>query len=136
MVKVQNFHERLEHDLERLTASIQSVKERPEAREWSEREVLKHSLQAFGETVTTPLPPPPPQEEKSRKDSLLPGYLERDGADPRVKLEIEKLVDLVFHESLGRAMREAGKHPPFVQDAFHDALVDKLLPELKRRKVL
>lgn len=138
MVKVQNFHEGLERDLERLTANVQQTKERPEAREWSEREVVKQSIRSFRESIT---PSQPRTDEKNeppaeKKSPFLPTYLEQNSSDPRVKDEVQKLVEIVFQEGLERAVKEAKHHSAFVEDAFHDALADKLLPELKRRKII
>jgi len=39
---------------------------------------------------------------------------------------------MAFHEGLEKAVREAKNHPPFIEDAFHDALVDRLLPILQK----
>ncbi len=128
MVQIRNFQESLENDLTRLSAEIKErsaalVKER-----LPERELVKQSLQTV--IAQTPLPP----SEKTTGNQILPNYLQ--ASDPQVKLEVEKLVDLVFRENLAKAVREAKRHPPFVEDAFHEALVDRLLPELKKRGVL
>ena len=45
-------------------------------------------------------------------------------------------MDMVFEKGLEVALKEAGKQTPFIEDAFHDALVDKLLPELKKRGIV
>ena len=39
-------------------------------------------------------------------------------------------------EDITKAVNEARKYPPFVEDAFHDALIDKFLPELKKRGII
>jgi len=49
---------------------------------------------------------------------------------------VARLVDIVFAKGLAAGVREAKRQPPFVEDAFHDALVDKLLPELKKRGII
>ncbi len=136
MVKVQNFHEGLEQGLERLTANIQSTKEKPEARDWSEREIVKQSVRSLASGVQTPAPSQPVGKDEQKKQSFLPGYLDGDSAAPQVKSEVERLINLALHENLEKALKESKRHPAFVQDAFHDALADKLLPELKRRKMI
>ena len=52
------------------------------------------------------------------------------------KNKIEQLINLAFSKGLEMAVAEAKKSVPFVEDAFHDALTDKLLLELKRRGIL
>ena len=130
-MKVRNFHEAIEKDLERLTAEIQEQKNRPETRSLSEREVLKKSVQAISGSSPQVQEPAIPLQKPS---SPLPTYL--DSGDPKIKVEVEKLIDLIFHEGLFKALKEAKKHPPFIEDAFHDALVDKLLPELKEKGIV
>ena len=46
------------------------------------------------------------------------------------------MVDSVFHEGLWKTLAKAKKSDPFVLDAFHDALTDKLYDELKNRKLI
>ena len=124
----QHFHEALEHDLQKLTAEVKEKRLQNGIEQQSEKEILKQSLQAFSvQSATAPASSVP--EEPSKP--FLPDYMK--ASDPQVKLEVEKLVDLVFHGSLIKAISEAKKHSPFIEDAFHDALVDKLLPELKKR---
>lgn len=134
MVKVRNFDEKLERSFEKLGRQIEEERKLPEARELPEREIVKRSLKSL-----TP-PPVAQQEEKvqkmpPREGSALPDYLQ-EGGDEKVKKEVEGLVGLVFDKGLEEALEEAGKHPAFVEDAFHDALVDKLLPELKRKGII
>lgn len=125
-------HELLEADLTRLAEEVQRARRHPETRNLSEQELLKKSLQVF-----VPQPPFPshPATPGAATTSPLPDYAQ--SAPAEIKLEIEYLLDLAFHEGLAKANREAVKSGnPFVLDAFHDALVGKLYPELKRRGIL
>jgi len=136
-MQIQNFHEALERDLARLTAEIKVEQERSVGRELTEKEIVKRSIQSFAAAVPAATPSPGSVQSQSSDEkenvNLLPAYL-KDKTDNRyVKLEIEKLIDIVFHENLEKAIAESKRHPAFVQDAFHDSLVDKLLPELKKR---
>lgn len=129
MATVRNFHEKLERDLEKVTAEIARRHERaPEA---SPREVVKQSLVAV---MPAPALHPGPAEGPTPSkvdDARLPSYLSEES--PEVKAEVGRLVTLAFQEGIGPAVAEAAKKSPFVLDALHDALVDKLLPELEKR---
>ena len=131
MAKVKNYHENLEMAIQKLALEVEVQKKSPEVSRLGEKEIVKKSLQTLVQTALQT--PASPQEPAA---PILPSYLQKEDADPRVKLEVEKLVDMVFHKGLFEASEEAKKHPPFVEDAFHDVLVDKLLPELKKRGVL
>lgn len=51
--------------------------------------------------------------------------------------KLQRLVDLAFEHGILAAVTEARKlNDPYVMDAFHDALVDKLYDELVRRHKL
>jgi hypothetical protein len=133
MANIRNFHEKLERDLERVTAEI--AKRREQAPDTPSREMFKHSLAAaIPPSVPTPAPVETPPAPALSSDARLPSYLSQES--PEVKVEVERLVALALEEGITPAVTEAAKHSPFVLDALHDALVDKLLPELERRGAL
>ena len=137
MVKIKNFHENLEQSLARLGQQIEVERERPEAQKLSEQELVKQSIKSFANTVAPEEDAAVQSRDVSTTDeSALPTYLQGKSIDSKIKLEVERLVDLVFHEGLEKAIKEASKHSPFIEDAFHDALVDKLLPELKKKGII
>jgi len=138
MVKVRNFHEDLEKSLKRLGQQIETERQLPEAKALPERELVKRSIKFFSSSVNPKDNggTSPENVTSANESKLLPKYLQGEGIDSRVKLEVENLVDLVFHKGLEKALKEANKHSPFIEDAFHDALVDKLLPELKKKGIL
>lgn len=136
MAMVRNFHEKLEKDLERVTAEM--ARRREHTPELPPREAFKQSLAA---AVPPPLPADVPAEtsvkaEASTKDddARLPSYL--SGESPEVKAEVTRLVTLAFQEGLAPAVAAAAKKSPFMLDALHDALADKLLPELEKRGII
>ena len=138
MAKVVHFHEALERDLSRLSSEVKERREKPELQHLTEREVVRQSIEAMREPVqgTEPEEPKPAgNPEPPEESSVLPKYLETS-PEPQVELEVEKLIDMVFHDGIERALKESKRHAPFVQDAFHDSLVDRLLPELKKRGVI
>ncbi len=137
-MKVKNFDENLEKSLSRLGKQIETESRTPETKELREKELVKLSLKSLAEEAKNARP----SDEKSAppeshfKTTLLPSYLDGAGVPENVKAEIEELINLVFAKGLEDALVEAERHGPFVEDAFHDALVDKLLPELKKRGIL
>jgi len=124
-------HEALEADIKQLAQEIQRHRESPEAKSKSEEEVLKMAIRSLPSALGGAQAAPPPAQSRR---SPLPDYAQKES--PEVKLEIEYLLDLAFHKGIANADAEARKSPPFVLDAFHDALAGKLYPELQKRGIL
>ena len=59
-----------------------------------------------------------------------------DFIDEESRLEIEKLVSTVFEKGLDNTLKSLEYETPFIIDAFHDVLTDKLYGELKKRGIL
>ncbi len=137
MVQIRNFSESLERDLSRLHSEVEGQRAVHEAAGVQEREIVKRSVEAYAEKVapTASTQSVPATAPASAAPSPLPDYLMKEGAEG-AKKEVERLVALVFAEDISTAVKEARKQPPFIQDAFHDALTDKLMPELKRRGIV
>lgn len=141
MVKFQNFNELIEHDFVRLTAEVKAKREHPETKDLSDREVVKRSVESLAQAVPLGVTPPPTSPVVNDADDhvtsdILPEYLANESDAVQAQHEVKVLIDFFFHEGLERAIRESKKRSPFVVDAFHDALVDKMLPELKKRGVI
>jgi len=113
--------------MRRLAQEVKKLREHPEHKNLDEKELLKKSLMAF-------VPPPDNPPAHIGPTSPLPKDIQ--SASPETQLEIEYLLDLALHEGLHKAHKEALASNPFVLDAFHDMLVGKLYPELKRRGIL
>jgi F0F1-type ATP synthase membrane subunit b/b' len=133
-VNPQNFeHSVLEADIERLSKEIAEKRNLPEHKKTPEKELIRQTLQPMikpatsGQAAST-------QAAATEQKSVLPDYLEN--SEPEIKLEVEKLIDAVFHQGIIQTIKEAQKSGPFVLDAFHDALTDKLYEELKKRKLI
>lgn len=125
-------HEALEADIKALAQEIQRQRERPESKNLSEKELLSQAIRGLPPAAPPAQPPAPPKQPPSQ--SPLPAYAQNAPAE--VKLEIEYLIDLAFHQGVAKATAEAKKSPNFVLDAFHDALAGKLYPEFKKRGIL
>lgn len=136
MPKVMNFSENLEKNLERIGYHVrEDVEKNPEIRKLPERVIVKKSIMSLAREVSET--PQPDQESDDAHLSFLPSYfVSEDGSDDEVKKAVEYLVDMTLHGDLEKAIRTSKKYPAFVEDAFHDALVDKLVPELKKRGIL
>lgn len=122
-------HQALEQDIERLSAEI---KARPETAKEVSKEILREAVsrRIYPEKVEAP-----PKEEAGEAPSpVLPTYLITASKD--IKLKVEKLVDLAWHKGVDQAVKEARKSGALILDAFHDALVDKLYEEFKKRGLL
>ncbi len=124
-------HVALEQDIERLSAEI---KERGLAEKGKEgvKTVVKDQTapeMPIGPSGRPELPTAPPP-----LNPALPNYLQNEPA--QVKLKVEKLLDLAFHQGIKRAAAEARESGPIILDAFHDALTDKIYNELKQKGLL
>lgn len=129
-----NFDENIERSLEKIGYHIERTRKEPEARELTDRELVKHSLKSLAQTQKEE--DASPSAPAVKNVTILPTYLQREDVAEEAKAEVEGLVNLFFSRGLEPALKEASKHSPFVEDAFHDALVDKLLPELKKKGFL
>ncbi|MEK7465444.1 MAG: hypothetical protein AAB631_01555 [Patescibacteria group bacterium] len=137
MPNVVNFGPDFERSLTRIKEDIAEQKSIPGNEQMEERELMRQSLEKMAAAVAVPPAQEPPASSAPQADaSSLPAYLSNASADPRVKEEVQRLVNLAFSDHIEKAISEAKKHPPFVVDALHDALVDKLIPEMKRRGML
>jgi len=122
-------HEVLEAEIRKLAEEIKAIKIKAEKNHLSEEEIIKKSLSAL-----TPIPQKPTVQSQP-SPGPLPSYAQ--SFPPEVKLEIEYLLDLAFHEGIVKALQKAQEtNNPAIIDAFHDALVGKLYQELKERKIL
>ena len=125
-------HTTLEQDIKRLSHEVSEKKNLPEYKESSEREVVKMVIESLVKPAASASQPTSAQ--KGDDGSVLPDYLRESPAE--VKLAVEKLIDVVFHDGLSKAVKEAKTLNAFILDAFHDALADKLYEELKKRKLI
>lgn len=142
MTKVKNFSENVEKGLARLGHEVTKQMELPDRAGLTEREIVKESLKSIArEEVNSPIaeaavptasvsaPISAPTED------FLPDYL-APGDSEGIRKSLEHLLQIAAGEDIEKAVNEARKYPPFVEDAFHDALIDKFLPELKKRGII
>jgi hypothetical protein len=128
----KSIDEFLEEDMKKLAEEIKAIKIKAEKNHLDEMEVIKKSLAAF-----TPIPQTTSQAQSQTQDLTNPLPQYTNSFPPETKLEIEYLLDLAFHKGIGKALEEALKSKnPAIIDTFHDALVGKIYPELKKRNLI
>lgn len=125
-------HETIEQDIIKLSQEVKERQEKGEVEhpEAAVREALRERISA-GQQGS---PAPQTQAQEPASSSFLPVYLQKES--PEVRLKVEELVDLAFHQGLNKAFDEAGQYGPFVLDALHDTLTSRLYEELKNRGLL
>lgn len=139
MVKVVHFESASLPDsvFSNIREEMRSVAERADMKEAPHEEVLKESLKSMTEKIseasTPSFAPSQTASEPSATASSLPAYL---SDDEDAKKAVETLLTITLTHGLNRAIAEAKRANPFILDAFHDTLVEKFLPELKRRGML
>ncbi len=137
MQKKVNFNENLEKGLEKIGHRVAENIEHQELQTLPEREAIKKSIQSIAEVISPATPPVPVQSSgQSVSSPHLPTYMNNSATDEDIKQTVERLVDIALGDNLEKAVRESRKYPAFIEDAFHDALVDKLVPELREKGIL
>lgn len=98
------------------------------------KEVLRHVVaeKIGGEGAIPKARPPEPAKVGS--SGAVTSYL--DALDPDSVAKVNDLIAQVSERGIARTIEEAKKQEPFILDAFHDALVDKLHEELKARGII
>lgn len=136
MVKVMNFGSGFEEDLTRVAAHIETQRQNRTTEMSGDRELVRNSIEAVFSQKPQETPPPNPIPNPSAQTTSTPVATTSVSSDPVAQKEVEQLVKLAFEKRIETAVREAEKKSPHVLDAFHDALVDQFLPELKKRGLL
>ena len=136
MTKVKNFSENLEASLDRLGEELKSHKEQKEGGVLNDKEIVKRSLQYIASTPQSLGVTANSQQQKSQDDDYMPLYLKNAEKKEEIQRAVEHLISLTLEKGIEKAVSVAKKANPFVEDAFHDALADKLIPELKKRGLL
>lgn len=121
-------HNFLESDMRRLAAEVKEHRGQPENTTISEEALIKKALVSISSA--------PIKSRVSTDDpaSPLPSYAQELSSE--MKLEIEYLLDLAFHVGIEKANEAAKQSGPFIVDAFHDALVGRLYPELQKKGIV
>lgn len=136
----ETFKNPIELEIEALSKEIEAKRRELEAgvgvvhESTGEKEVVRASL---AEKINAQLPPsiaPLGPVPVAPAASSTGSYL--DDLDPETTEKVNALIQEVFDKGLERAIKDAKNLEPYVLDAFHDALADRMYQELKRRKVI
>lgn len=118
-------------DIEKIGKEVAEKKFAPEVKQYSDQDLVKQAIKPM---VYPQGKPAPSQAQSSEEDKFLPDYLK--DATPQIKNQVEKLLEDTIRNGLASGINEAKKMPPFILDAYHDALTDKLHDELKKRGII
>ncbi len=91
-------------------------------------ETVKQSIQAVSQTSA------PAIHSAQVGLDVLPEYA-KDYTE-EAKQKIENLLQIAADKGLDTANSSAEGQPPYILDAFHDALAEKLLPYLKQQGII
>ena len=99
------------------------------------RELVKAVM---GEKISNAIPQAAPMvastAAKSASSAVAPaGKSYLDSLDDESRAEVEQLVEQVFTEGLEKTLKMLEFQEPFIIDAFHDVLTDRIYDELKKR---
>lgn len=129
----------LETDIEKISAEIAEKKKLLEHKDVSERELIKQSIKASVQVKQQLTTDKDKNEDKNTNfaKNFLPDYFKDvKNLPPETKSQIELLIDLTLHQGIDKTVHRAQRFNPFIIDAFHDILTDKLHEELKKRNLL
>ncbi len=123
-----------EKDISEIEEKLQDLRNLPESP--SAREFLKEHIR---QKIKTALPKADLLAKKkipSKKtdDSIFPDYLE--DYPEELKLEVERLINIAWNKGIEAAVKTANHQGPFIIDAFHDALTDKLYKKFKEKGLM
>ncbi len=101
-----------------------------------DRELVKSAL---AEKISNTIPQPTPVASSATSakpagaKAVPAGKSYLDYLDEESRATVEQLVDDVFTNGLEKTLKELTIQEPFIIDAFHDVLTDKIHDELKKR---
>jgi len=127
-----NIHQILEHELKEIANVARVIRKDIEGPNLEKTELVK---KAFESVVTQKNHSEKEPEEEKTDSQFLPEYM-KIGSNAETNLVVEKLLDRVFHEGVVKVAKDVRKYPPFIQDAFHDALTQKLIKALEERNLI
>lgn len=131
----------IEAEIAELSEKIAAKRKQLEASSGivEERELVKSVL---GEKISNTVPQTSPvvsdlgataTKSTSTAKVVPAGKSYLDYLDEESRAEVEQMVGLVFSDGLEKTLKILEMKEPFIIDAFHDVLTDKIYDELKKR---
>ncbi|MBI5138824.1 MAG: hypothetical protein HZA95_03445 [Candidatus Vogelbacteria bacterium] len=107
-----------------------------------EKELVRHVVaEKIGEVMGQAMSITPPTTSPSASSKVAPvvkakrpTYL--DTLDNDAVAKINALMATIFEKGISQTIKQVVEEDPFILDAFHDALVDKLYDELKNHNLI
>ncbi len=128
-----------EEDIERLASEVQQRYEQQKGGGLEEREAVREAVKNLGseqepQLEEAPSPSAAGEEHPAPHGNVIPEYAKEE--PPEIQAQIEELVTLALNKGIEVANRKARAYPPYIVDAFHDALTGVVYQELKQRGLL
>lgn len=126
---------KIELEIADLTKQIEAKRKILEASKGiiEEKEVVR---QAVGEKISENSPQFTQKSASPAKKTGGNSVSYLDSADEETSDIVNGLLGIVFSSGIEIAIKEAEKQEPYIMDAFHDALTDKLYEELRSRGII
>ncbi|MDD4761568.1 MAG: hypothetical protein PHZ25_00895 [Candidatus Pacebacteria bacterium] len=107
-------------DMEKIKTETERLRLSPENKNVPEKEIIKSSLKSVF---------PPEEETFSPKEEIAgaPDYLKNPSLE--IKNKLARLEEISRKKGINEAIKEAGRENPFLLDAFHDYLAEKIMEE-------
>ena len=123
-----------QENIEVLGRQIEKLKKEARFKEAQPKEIIKESLKVFNFTPAGGHNSSHTTDTTDHgEDELLPDYMKNE--PKATKEEAEGLLHIAIQKGIPASIKEAMRHGPYMLDALHDALVDKLYPILKERNL-
>ncbi|MCX7615966.1 MAG: hypothetical protein N2Z68_01025 [Patescibacteria group bacterium] len=127
-INYEQIAQEYKENLQRLDAV-----EKPSEREIIESIVKKKVEEAA--TLSKATQPSPSLTPQNVSSEVFPSYAL--SAEEDVKEKVKKLIEITLEKGISAGVRLALKeNDPYLLDLYHDALVEKVLDELKRRELI
>jgi len=120
-----------QQDIERIREKTEELKKSPEFERAEPREIVKESIKQAYPGIVVPEPVEGHPTTDHDEDKLLPEYMKGDSKED--KDEVEALLHIAFTQGIEASVKEARRHRARILDDFHDALVDKVMPQLEKQ---
>lgn len=130
---MEGYQNKIEAEIAELTKQIEAKRNILESQKGiiEEKDIVR---QAVGERIASSLPSYTPKTASVTKKDESGSYL--DSADENTANTVNSLLEKFFSGDIELAMKQAELSDPYIVDAFHDALTDKMYDKLKAEGIV